>query len=175
MDRQIRVGDSLAFGLRFRNSETKAGSLVVEPFLFDAICYNLTTAYSTLEEEGEFTLRHVGDLSRRLPDIMARAAAVIEPFVRKFGDAYKTPLPAQLPTRGDVLNRIEKVLELPAEAVTLASRLWDADGTSSAGDTLAGAANALTRASQELTMDVADVVEKAAGKLVGQGWDALLS
>lgn len=172
VDRQIRVGDSLAFGLRFKNSETKGGALVVEPFLFDAICYNLTTAYSTVDEDA-FTLRHVGDLSRKLGSIILKAQRVIDPFVRMFADAYKTPFPNTMPTRGDVLQSIGKALELPESTLTLAQNLWNADGSSSAGDTLAGAANALTRASQEQTMDDADKTEKAAGKLIAEGWGAL--
>lgn len=173
VDRQIRVGDSLAFGIRFRNSETKAGALVVEPFLFDAICYNLTTAYSTLLDEGAFTLRHVGDLSKRLPSVVLQAQRTIEPFIKAFGDAYKTPFPTVLQTRGDVLQRVGKVLELPESTLTLAQQLWDADGAAGAGDTLAGLANAMTRAAQEQTMETADATMRAAGKVVAEGWGAL--
>ncbi len=63
---------------------------MVEPFLFDAICYNLTTAYSTLMDEGAFTLRHVGDLTRRISSLVLQAQRTIEPFVKAFGDAYRT-------------------------------------------------------------------------------------
>lgn len=173
VDRQIRVGDSLAFGVRFRNSETKGGSLVVEPFLFDAVCYNLTTAYSSLMDEGAFTLRHVGDLTKRITSLVLQAQRTIEPFVKAFSDAYRTPFPASLPTRGEVLARVGKVMELPESTLTLAGQLWNADGAASAGDTLAGAANALTRASQEQAMGDADATERAAGQLIADGWGAL--
>jgi hypothetical protein len=175
MEREIRVGDVALIALSISNSETKGGSLKIEPKLLRVLCYNFTTAYSDGADE-EISLRHVGDISRKLPSAIARALRVVEPFVRAFGDAYRVALPTYAPTRGETLARLAKATqgELPASTWDLAGTLWDRDGARSAGDTLAGAVNAMTRASQEMNMGDAQRVEKVAGKLIAHGWDSLL-
>jgi hypothetical protein len=167
MDRQLVVGDIALMGVRITNSETKAGSLRVEAFLLRVLCANFTTAESDDINADEISLRHVGDLGRKLSEAFARAQARVEPFVRRFADAYKVALPKP---RAEVLAQVSKALSLPADTMDLAAQLWDADGARSAGDTLAGLANALTRASQEAPTAVASDIERAAGKLIAQGF-----
>jgi hypothetical protein len=172
MDREIRVGDVALIALSISNSETKAGAIKVAPKLLRVLCYNFTTAYSDGVDE-EISLRHVGDLRLKLGPAIRRALAVVDPFVRAFGDAYKTALPDFAPTRGEVLERIGKVYELPSAVLDAAGQLWDRDGERSAGDTLAGVVNAMTRASQDQTMAKASETERAAGRLTVQGWAGL--
>lgn len=173
MDRQLVVGDVAYGGIRITNSETKAGSLRVEAFLLRVLCYNFTTAFTEDLNAKELKLRHVGDLATRLAPLIREAHARIEPFVKMFGDAYKDAFPATMQTRGEVLTRAGKVLELPESTLTLAQQMWDADGLKTAGDTRAGFVNALTRASQEQVISLAAETERAAGKVIAQGWGAL--
>jgi len=172
MDRELRVGDVALIALSISNSETKAGSLKVAPKLLRVLCYNFTTAYSEGADE-EISLKHVGDLRTKLPAAFARALKVVDPFVRAFGDAYKAAFPTFAPTRGELLDRVAKKFELAESTLDLSGQLWDADGSKTAGDTLAGLVNALTRASQEQTMESAAVTERAAGRLIVEGWGAL--
>lgn len=171
MERTLVVGDVAMMALRISNSETKGGCLVVEPTLLRVLCYNFTTAWAEGLRE-ELSVRHVGDLSRKLPRLIKRATDALEPFIRAFGDAYRVALPAGQ-TRADVLMHARKALELPESVITLSQKLWDADGVKSAGDTLAGFGNALTRASQEFGMEQAGVIEAAAGRVIRQGWAAI--
>lgn len=174
MEREIRVGDTALIALSISNSETKAGALRVEPKLLRVLCYNFTTAWSEGGDE-EITIRHVGDLRTKLPQAFAKALKVVEPFIRAFGDAYKVSLPSNLPTRGEVLARLGKTFAgiLPVSTLDIAAQKWDADGDRSAGDTLAGLVNALTRASQEANMEAAQRIEKVSGQLIVKGWAAL--
>lgn len=172
MDREIRVGDAALFALQIVNSETKGSTLRVEPKILRVLCYNFTTAYSEGGAE-EIEIRHVGDLRTRLPGAISRALRVIEPFIRAFGDAYKVSLPGFAPTRGEVLERIGKAYFLPSATLDLAGQMWDLDGVKSAGDTLAGLSNALTRASQTVGMAQAAEVERVAGRIVVEGWGAI--
>jgi len=170
INRPLVVGDVAMGGVRISNSETKAGALKVEAFLLRVLCANFTTAFTSDAKEEEISLKHVGDLRYKLVQAVRRALERIEPFAIMFGDAYKNPLPA---TRGEVLGKVQKVFELADSTMELTAKLWDADGNKSAGDTLAGLVNALTRGSQQLDMDVAGDVERAAGRLVAVGWNAL--
>jgi hypothetical protein len=169
MDRQLVVGDIALMGVRITNSETKAGSLRVEAFLLRVLCANFTTAETDDINADEISLRHIGDLGRRLSEAFARAQTRVLPFVQRFSDAYKLALPK---SRGEVLSQVGKAFTLPAPALELAGKLWDADGERTAGDTLAGLANALTRASQEQPTAIASDIERAAGKLIAQGFKA---
>lgn len=172
MKREIRVGDAVLIGVRARNSETKAGAVVVSGSILRALCYNFTTAWSE-GAETEISIRHVGEARRRVGEAIVKAIATVEPFIKAFADAYQNELPAFAPTRGEVLQMVGKVFELPTATLEDCVGAWDADGAKSAGDTLAGLVNAMTRASQKLSMADAAVVENAAGKMVARGWAAL--
>lgn len=172
LQRQLRVGDIALIALSIANSETKAGSLRIWPKLLRVLCYNFTTAWSSGADE-EISLRHIGDLKWKLPAAFKKALAVVEPFVVAFGDAYQLALPDFAPTRGEALSRVVSKLGIPESVAEEAATLWDADGEKSAGNTLAGLVNAITRASQELSMAESAGVEKMAGQLIANGWDVL--
>jgi hypothetical protein len=173
MERQLVVGDIALIGVRISNSETKAGSLRVEAFVLRVLCANFATAYSEDMSAESLGIKHVGDLRTKLPMAFTRALERVIPFVEAFSDAYQNPLPAFAPTYGEVLSRVSKRYNLPESTINLASQLWDADGERSAGLTLAGLVNSLTRASQEESMEQAAVTERVAGELTVKGWDSL--
>jgi hypothetical protein len=171
MKRQTKVGDVVLIGVRVRNSETKQGGLRIEPFVLDTLCYNFTTAESKGGEE-EIVIRHVGDVGPKLASAFMRALKKVDPFIKAFGDSYKTELPA---TRGEMLQRVARVFELPASTVEIASKAWDEQAAlhSTNGDTLADLVNAMTKASQAESMDAAMVTGRAAGTLIERGLAAI--
>ena len=173
LDRELRVGDLAHGGIRVRNSETKAAALTVEAFVLRVLCYNFTTAFSRDFEADDISLRHIGDLAPRIVRGIAHAQKRIEPLVFAFGDAYKDALPVIMPTRAEALARVGKVFELPATTLERAAILWDADGVVTAGNTRAGLVNALTRASQDEGISAAGNTERAAGRVIMDGWGAL--
>jgi hypothetical protein len=176
-DREIKVGDVALGRQRIVTSETKDMSAQVTDGLLRVLCLNFTTAW--YGRGNEFTRRHVGDghnFLRGIASAMVDGLERLKPFVEAFGDANSNPFPASMPTRSEVLERAAKTFkgELPSGTWQASATLWDADGVSgTAGDTLAGLVNAMTRASQQMTLDDADAVERAAGRLVVEGWGAL--
>lgn len=176
MARELKVGDVAMGAIRIQNSETKKGALRVDAQLLQVLCLNFTTAWSIDEESEELSLRHIGELSRRLPRVIQAAQKRIEPFVRAFGDAYKVAFPEFAPTRGEILARVAKVYELPESTLDVAAQVWNTHASltdNAQRDTLAGLVNALTRAAQDETMVNAAAISDAAGKLVVNGWGAL--
>jgi hypothetical protein len=177
MKRQTKVGDIVLIGVRVRNSETKQGGLRVEPFVLDTLCYNFTTAESTGGAEevaaGFGSIRHVGDLGKKLADVFMRCLKKVDPFIHAFADAYKAPL-GDAP-RGELLQRVQRVFALPDETIKLAADVWDSQAVlhKSPGDSLADLVNALTKASQEQSMDDAMETGRAAGTLIERGLSAL--
>lgn len=166
LNREIRTGDIGNIGIRVRNSEVKAGSVVVEAYVEQVRCYNCTRVTSTDEEADVLNLRHVGDISQRISALVAKALNRVDPFVRAFGDAFKTPLPL---TRGEMLERLAKVKKLAEHEVNLIGQLWDAGSPGlTVGNSLGDLANAMTRAAQELPVDAALNMEGIAGELVAK-------
>ena len=173
MKREIRVGDIALAGVQVTNSQTKASSIRVVPKILRVLCYNFTTAWGSGVEVEIGGIRHIGEARAKFADALQRAIATVEPFVKAFGDAYAKPLPAFAPTRGEAVQRLLKKFELSKDAGKGIVAVWDADGEKSAGDTLAGLANAVTRYSQTLAIEDSEAYEAAAGKVVGIGWEAL--
>lgn len=172
MKRQLKVGDIINVGLIVRNSETKAGALVVNPYVLRVACFNFTTVRSSGGED-EVNVRHVGDLRTKLAEAFSNALRKVDPFVKRFADAYRTPLPGSK-TRGEMLQAVKAAFPfLPEATINDTSKMWDADGSLSAGDTLAGLVNAMTRASQTQTMELALDTERVAGDLIARGFDLL--
>jgi hypothetical protein len=169
MKRQLVVGDVALIVVSISNSEVKAGSLKVEVKLLRVLCANFTTAYSSDDEAEVVSIRHVGDLRTKLVEAVGKALKRADPFVKLFGDAYNNPFPLNL-SRGEVIDRARKALELTEDFSKQLVGAWDMDGVKSAGNTLAGLVNAMTRVSQDMEMEKAAEVERAAGKLIAEGW-----
>lgn len=167
---EVRKGDILHAKVTLTNSETKAYKWKALGGLFRLTCLNgMTRAESGSATSG----KHVGNISGRIVTAIRESSKGIEDFANAFGRAYRDEFPTIYATRAAVLERVGKALDLPDHTLTLAGNVWDADGQLSAGNTLGGLANALTRASQELTFDDAETVEIAAGRLVTEGWGLL--
>lgn len=168
MNREIRVGDVL-FGEQILSlSETKAASASVSTGVMRVLCVNLTR--SSYGQDKKFTRRHVG--SNFISDMLTEyrdGRVKLEPFIHAFGDTYNVPLDG---TPAELAAVAEKALELPmgAEAIVNA---WAMDGARSAGTTLGGLVNAVTRAAQDLPLVEAEAAEVAAGRLVTEGLSAL--
>lgn len=168
--REVKRGDLVYAKIHISNSETKGGSLEIFGGLHRLVCENGIVA-SVNDAASGFSIRHVGDVTNRLNVALRVAVAGIEAFAVKFGEAYAVPL---VGTRAETLERVGRAFPgLGEDLLKTAERVWDADGVLSAGDTLAGAANALTRAAQDHHMGRALDAEIAAGRLVNVGWGAL--
>ena len=115
----------------------------------------------------------IGQARAKFAAAIRECIAVVEPFIHAFSDAYQTHFPQFAPTRGEVIGRFVKANKLSENVGGQIAAAWDADGSQSAGDTLAGLANAATRVSQLFSFNRAEVVEAAAGRVVVEGWDAI--
>lgn len=169
LNREIVVGDVLWGSLSLTLSETKDVSARISDSLMRVLCANLTRApYGSAYE---WTRKHIG-AANFVPDMLRRiqsGAARLAPFVKAFGDSYSSDLNR---TRAEAVELAQKMYELPKSLTgELVLSVWDADGVKSAGNTMGGLVNALTRASQYLPITDAEVVEAAAGGLVMTGWN----
>lgn len=172
MQRELLVGDIALISLAVTNSQNKASAIRISPRLLRVLCLNFTTAYTSGGDE-EISIKHVGEnLRPKFARAMRNALQTVEPFVRAFGDAYRDQFP-QGQTRPEIIAKTVKRFELADSLGEQIAAKWDADGTKSAGNTRAGLVNAITRASQELTMDRAAKVESVAGKIIANGWNAI--
>lgn len=175
MNREIVVGDILWATIGLTLSESKDVSASIWDAVMRVLCANLTRAY--YGKSTEWTRKHIGP-ENFVADMMTRlreGSVRIAPFVRAFGDAYSDALPEQCPTRSEVVARFEKKFPDAAKVLPGASIIdaWDVDGARSAGNTRGGFVNALTRASQDLGISDAQVVESAAGIITTDGWAPL--
>lgn len=157
-----RVGQ-VFFKLLVTNSETKHGSLEIAGGLFTLVCLNGMTR---MTEGTEVSIRHIGSLESRMRRYLQTATLGLDQFATQFDAAFDTQL--ALP-RAEVVERAAKVLQLPERAATNMAALWDADGIHAGGDTLGGLVQAMTRASQSESYEVAAHVEAQAGRLVHDG------
>jgi hypothetical protein len=172
MSFKLAVGDIALVGIRISNSEVRKGSLKVEVFLLRVLCANFTSAYTKDDNAEVVSIRHMGDLRTKLLDAFKNALNRVEPFVKLFADAYNVSFPGNQ-TRADLLLKVRRAYQLPEFVADRAAEVWDIDGLKSAGDTLAGLVNALTRASQDQVMEQATVTERAAGDLLHRKWSAV--
>lgn len=171
MSRELKVGDIALICIQVTNSQTKQASIRLTPKVLRVLCLNFTTAWGK-GDEYDISVRHVGEARAKFARAIRDCIAVVEPFVHAFGDAYATPF-LQGQVRGEVIRKFITANKLPDQLGERMASLWDADGSMSAGDTLAGLANAATRASQTMSFAMAEPVEAAAGRVIREGWSAL--
>jgi Domain of unknown function (DUF932) len=172
MSRELKVGDIALVAIQVTNSQTKQASIRLTPKVLRVLCLNFTTAWGK-GAEYDISVRHVGEARAKFAAAIRDCIAVVEPFVRAFGDAYQSEFPAIAPTRGEVIWRFIAASKLPEQLGERMAELWDADGTMSAGNTLAGLANAATRASQTYAFAMAEPIEAVAGRVIREGWSAI--
>jgi hypothetical protein len=168
---EVKKGDPVFARIHVTNSETKGASLNVFGGLFRAWCLN-GMARPADESESTFGIRHLGNPRQRIKNAIRVAILGINEFAEQFGEAHQIALP--LP-QAETLERVGKAFpELSTAFLKSAGTVWGADGSEkSAGHTVAGLANALTRAAQELPMAEATEVQAVAGKIVARGLSAL--
>jgi hypothetical protein len=172
MTRQLKVGDIALISLQVTNSQTKQSSIRLSPKVLRVLCLNFTTAWSDGGEQ-DVSIVHMGEAKAKFAAAIRDALAVVEPFILAFGDAYNKPLPEIAPTRGEAIRRFISSNSLSDKVGTQIAAAWDADGTMSAGDTLAGLSNAATRVSQQFVYANAEPIEAAAGRLIREGWASI--
>ena len=170
MSRELKVGDIALIALQLTNSQTKAFGYRITPKILRVLCLNFTTAWA--EGETEVVIRHVGEVRPKIRQAIRKALDTVAPFVLAFGDAYQSRFPKTAQTRGEVTTKFLKAFSLPEKFGESIIKAWDMDGVNSAGDTLAGLSNAVTRATQTLTIENAEPYERAAGEIIMKGWSA---
>lgn len=163
---EVRRGDVVYARQTWVNSEVGARSFTTEGGTFRLVCLNGMTA---ADDSVDVRVRHVGDARRHFLTATRAAQAGIADHLMAFRRASGLALPDGL-TRADVTSRFVTAFKLPERVGIAAQALWDADGDASAGNTLAGLANAFTRAAQAEDPSAALDIERAAGRVVSAGW-----
>lgn len=155
-------GDVVELRARGTNSEVRKASMEWHVGLFRLVCLNGMVRET---DSTTVSVRHVGDLSRRMDSLIGLPFQGADQFFHQWHDVQRAALP--LP-RADFIKALEEKYEktLPSGIGEKMATLWDADGAMSAGDTWAGAVNAMTRAAQEYGYAQATDVERLAGRLV---------
>ena len=166
---EVRKGDVVYARQTWVNSEVGASSFVTEAGSLRLICLNGMTAASDMVE---VRVKHVGDIARHFRTATIAAMSGVQEHLRSFVNAQGRALPSGL-TRSDVIDRMSLAFKLPERVGIAAAALWDADGDASAGNTLAGLANAFTRAAQAEAPAMALEVERAAGRLISGGFSRI--
>ena len=164
---EVRKGDVVYARQTWVNSEVGASSFFTEAGSLRLVCLNGMTA---ADDQVEVRVRHVGTATERnFRTATIAAMAGVQEHLRAFVNAQGRALPSGL-TRSDVIDRMTLAFKLPERVGVAAAALWDADGDASAGNTLAGLANAFTRAAQAENPATALEVERAAGRLISGGF-----
>lgn len=167
---EVAKGDPVFYGFLARNSEVKKGSVEARGLLWRLTCTN--GQVRPAGDDTEVTVRHVGDIRKRVQFAVSASIVGLDDFARQFSDSYRVALPADV-TRADVLKAAGQRLALPPSTIEAALHLWDADGALSAGHTVAGLVNSLTRAAQAEPISRAREVEESASRLLTNGLKVL--
>ena len=172
--RHYAKGDIVCKRVTVSNNHVKGASLIVAGGTFQLGCLNGATR---VVDGVNDSVRHVGSatrLLRHVASLIEQAMANADGLITALEDAYAMPFPQALPSRSEVLERVGKIATLPETLISDAARLWDADGAQlSAGNTLAGLVNSITRAAQLQPVTVAADAEAWAGATLMMGWQAL--
>jgi hypothetical protein len=165
---QPKVGVTLYGRLALLNSETKGGSYVTEAGSFNLVCLNGMVRPGNTSE---YRVRHMGDISYRVRQSIRGAIDSVNEHLNTFSTAYRIPLERP---RADILEAFGKKNELPANTLFAMASLWDVDGERSAGNTLAGLVNTVTRYAQSLPVEQALTMERLAGATLHNGFSDFL-
>jgi hypothetical protein len=164
----VKKGDAVIARVHITNSEVRSSGFEAHGGLLRLVCTNGMTR----EAEGTtHRIVHRGDLRWRMKAAIEGSYTVVAPLIESLTLAGREPL--ALP-RGDIISKLEHATKankvaVPASVWEALLHVWDLDGELSAGDTVAGLANALTRAAQQYSYDEASRIEAFAGDLVTLG------
>lgn len=166
---EVKPGRPIYGKLNFSNSETKGGSYEASVATFDLWCKNGAVAQS---KGTTISIKHMGDIRYKMAASTKTIVELVDDVMRTQKEAYHTALPC---TRAEAIERLVKRHKLPEATGSALAALWDVDGADmTAGDTVAGAVNALTRHAQSLDISKALTVEEVAGKVLAAGLGAFL-
>lgn len=166
--KKVGKGRTLYSRIQIVNSETKGGSYETLAGSMDLVCLNGMVAPGN---SSTFKVRHMGDIGYRVRQSIKGAIDGAMDHLNTFAEAYETPLDKP---RADILAAFGSAYELPESTVHAVQTLWDVDGEQSAGDTLAGLVNSITRYAQSQPVEQALETEKLAGEILHRGLSALI-
>jgi hypothetical protein len=165
---QVRPGVVIQARINIKNSETKGGSLEASVGSMNLVCLNGMVGAGN---GTTMSIRHVGNIQYKMLAALTTVTQLADEHLLEFSNAYKAELPT---TRADAIGRIQKQYKLSDTTAASLATLWDVDGDRGAGNTVAGLANALTRAAQARTVEQGLELEAIAGKVISKGLSAFL-
>lgn len=166
--REVRKGVVIQARVNLRNSETKGGSFEAAIGSMNLVCLN------GMISQGNGTtisIRHTGDIRYKMAAGVKTVLELASDHLDQFAKAYDSQLPG---TRAEAIERLAKRYQLPATTAAALQVLWDVDGQLGAGNTVAGAVNALTRHAQSQDVSKALDTEAIAGKVLSAGLSAFM-
>jgi hypothetical protein len=166
--REVRPGIVINGRINVKNSETKGGSFEASVGTMNLVCLNGMVGNGS---NSTVSVKHVGDIRSRMGAGVRTVIELVDVYLEEFFQAYNMPLPK---SQSEVIEATVKRFKLPEATGAALGALWNVDGERSAGHTVAGLANALTRHAQSLPVERALEVEAVAGKVVSMGLSAFL-
>ena len=143
---------------------TEAGS-------FNLVCLNGMVRQG--RNNSEYKVRHMGDIGYKVRQSIKGAIEAVQEHLATFATAYSTTFPANQ-TRASIINHFIGHNSLPEDTGFSLNTLWDVDGERSAGNTLAGLVNAVTRHAQGQSVQAALETEALAGETLHKGFGAFI-
>lgn len=160
---QPKVGVVIQARMNVWNSETKAGAIGASIGALNLTCLNGNVGAGN---GTTINIRHNGDVRYKVNAALATVVELADDVLHDFSEAYKALLPV---TQAEAIAQTVKRYQLPETTGAALQALWDVDGERSAGHTVAGLANALTRHAQSLPVERALDLETIAGKVISKG------
>lgn len=166
--REVKPGVVIQGRINIWNSETKGGSFEASVGSMNLVCLNGMVSQGN---GTSISIRHTGDIRYKMFAGLRTVMELAADHLESFAAAYNQPLPG---TRAEAIARLQKRYQLPDTTAASIATLWDVDGQLGAGDTVAGAVNALTRFAQSQEVGKGLDTEHIAGKVLAAGLSAFL-
>lgn len=166
--REVKKGVVVQSRINITNSETKGGCYEASVGTLNLFCLNGAVGSGA---SSTVTVRHMGDIRTKMRAAMITVVELADVYLEEYHNAYRAELPV---SQADAIARTVKRFKLPEATGAALGTLWNVDGAQSAGHTVAGLANALTRYAQSLPIEKALVMETVAGKVIADGRNAFL-
>lgn len=161
--------DDIAYGkVDLFNSETKGGSYETNASSMRLWCLNGATMPANT---AEFKVKHIGDIGSKIRTSLRVGIEAVMEHLTQLKASYTLELPK---TRAETIGMFIEHHALPEDTGTALNTLWDVDGERSAGHTVAGLVNAVTRYAQTQQVDTAQKLETIAGDQLRLGLTGLV-
>lgn len=165
---ELRKGD-IAYGkVDLFNSETKGGSYETNASSMRLVCLNGATMPANT---AEFRVKHIGDIGSKIRTSLRVGIEAVMEHLTQLKASYKLELPK---TRAEHIEQFIEHHALPEDTGVALNTLWDVDGERSAGHTVAGLVNAVTRYAQTQPIETASKLETIAGDQLRLGLTGLV-